>query len=744
MNTLTNFLHRIPCPLVILSSYILFLFTPVTVEYSFAQEGAYHAALRTQLQSEFGVTGGAWVIADDENETNASHYTSGNYTVQTSPVTGEVFTRSMRLNITQRGQNPWDYFIGFPTVQGLTPGDKALLIVWVRGIDADRGSGLVNANFEMNSNPYTKSLFTGMIPSDEWQQWLIPFEASISHPAGQAQLIFHLGIMAQEVEMAGVAILNYGQAYALDELPATNQEQNYAGREPGAAWRTEAASRIDQYRKRDVKVRVVDNRGVLVEGAGVSVNMKRHRFGFGTAIAVSMMLQQGVNAATYREKVENLAGDGRTFSTAVLENALKWGPWENPAWPGTKAQTVGVIRDLKDAGMTVRGHNLVWPDWQWMPAEAEQLQNNPTALRQLIQDRIADVAGYPGIKGELIDWDVLNEPAHLPTVAEAFAGQPGYPTGEEIYAEWFQQAAMIDPEAKLYINEYSVLSSSGFDAANQERYQAIISKIESEGGRIDGIGMQAHMGAPMTAPEVVYEIIDEFAASGKRIAITEYDASGVDETLAGDYMRDFLTMVFSHPSVDAFLMWGFWDGAHWKNDAPMFRQDWSLKPSGQAFLDLVFNTWWSEDSGQSDVAGEFTTRGFLSDYEITVDYEGAQVTLPVSIEAGEEAQEVSVALPRQVSIGEHVGMPKDYELYPNYPQPASSQTAIRFTLPVSGNVKLEIFDLLGRKVDELVHEDKPAGWHQVVYDTGDLPAGLYVYGLTADRWQAHRNLIVVR
>jgi hypothetical protein len=65
-------------------------------------------------------------------------------------------------------------------------------------------------------------------------------------------------------------------------------------------------------------------------------------------------------------------------------------------------------------------------------------------------------------------------------------------------------------------------------------------------------------------------------------------------------------------------MWGFWDGAHWKNNAPLFAQDWSEKPAGRAYRDLVLGRWRTAASGKSDASGTFTTRGFLGDYDVVV------------------------------------------------------------------------------------------------------------------------------
>lgn len=705
-------------------------------------QDAYHSALLEQLESEYGVTGGTWVFSATEAATQNLVYDSGNVARQSISVTGQPFTQAIRLTVPTRGANPWDYFIAMPSQQSLTAGDRAVMVIWVRGLDAERASGLVNANFEMNANPWTKSLFRGMIPSSEWQQWIIPFEASINHDAGQAQAIFHLGVMQQSVEIGGIAVINYGTRYTLDELPATNQELDYTGRSLSAPWRAEAAARIDQHRKRDLKITVVDNRGVAVENASVEVDMQRHHFGFGSAVAVWMMLQQSSDGNMYRSKLADLNDAGQRFSTSVLENGLKWGIWENPNWPGTQSQTIGVVDDLIGLGMDVRGHNLVWPAWEWMPDEAQQLQNDPGALQSLIEARIADVAGRTGIKGRLRDWDVLNEPAHLTDVAQVFAGQAGYPTGEEIYAEWFKQAATVDPAAKLFINEYSVISSSGLDLGIQDRYQEIIELIESNGGRIDGIGVQGHFGLPLTPPEVVYEILDQFAATGKELSITEYDAVGVPEDLAADYMRDLLTIAFSHPSMSSFLMWGFWDGAHWKDDAPIFRTDWSLKPSGQAFFDLVFNTWWTQANTTTDVTGASTLRAFHGTHAINVSFEGTDVSTTVELMPGDGVQEVTIALPRQVSIGDAEVEPADFQLFPHYPEPASDAVTFSYTLPEAANVSLSMYDLQGRQIAVVEKGHLNAGRHERTFDASNLANGVYFYRWVVNEQLAHGSLTI--
>jgi hypothetical protein len=57
---------------------------------------------------------------------------------------------------------------------------------------------------------------------------------------------------------------------------------------------------------------------------------------------------------------------------------------------------------------------------------------------------------------------------------------------------------------------------------------------------------------------------------------------------------------------------------------------------------------------------------------------------------------------------------------PNYPNPFNASTLIEYGLPESGPVKVEIFDILGRKIQTLVNETQAAGYHQVIFGTAKI------------------------
>ncbi|MDC0294016.1 hypothetical protein OAK98_01365, partial [Mariniblastus sp.] len=81
----------------------------------------------------------------------------------------------------------------------------------------------------------------------------------------------------------------------------------------------------------------------------------------------------------------------------------------------------------------------------------------------------------------------------------------------------------------------------------------------------------------------------------------------------------------------------------------LFDIDFNPNLNGEEYLDLVFNQWWTEENGLSNFDGEFGTRGFLGEYEITVDYQGK--TYRHSISLGSEGKSFIVSVPEPSSIG---------------------------------------------------------------------------------------------
>ena len=89
-------------------------------------------------------------------------------------------------------------------------------------------------------------------------------------------------------------------------------------------------------------------------------------------------------------------------------------------------------------------------------------------------------------------------------------------------------------------------------------------------------------------------------------------------------------------------------------------------------------------------------------------------------------------------------VPAQYQLLQNYPNPFNPDTKIRFHLPVSGQVQLEIFNVLGNKVATLVDGFKSAGVYEYTFRASDLSSGVYFYRLASSGFSSMKKMMVLK
>ena len=87
---------------------------------------------------------------------------------------------------------------------------------------------------------------------------------------------------------------------------------------------------------------------------------------------------------------------------------------------------------------------------------------------------------------------------------------------------------------------------------------------------------------------------------------------------------------------------------------------------------------------------------------------------------------------------------EDYELMQNYPNPFNASTAIGFKVLEPGRVKLSVYDLLGREVAVLVDAELENNTYEVIFEAGDLPAGVYFYELAVNEYYQVEKMVLVK
>ena len=540
----------------------------------------------------------------------------GGAVVTNVSVTGMPFTRALHVKTgaVAPTANPWDIRPRCFSTQAAKQNDVVAVTFWMRTTSAAGDIGLTSFVLERNDSPYTKSVAYTAGSKGDWKKFEVPFTMAETYAANAYNFSFWVTYPNQEIEIGGLSILDYGPGVSFSSLGLTTWP--YDERAADAPWRAAAAERIERYRKGDIVVVARDDTGKPIPNAQVHARMKRHAFGFGTAVAGDVIQRTDTNGQNYRDAIKKL------FNRVVTENALKWPAFESYG----RQQADYMLPWFAANGIDmVRGHNVIWPGATYLPADVQNmLRASPVdaaALRARVNQHIAAVMGYA--RGKVGEWDVLNEPFTNKDLQAVL--------GDAEMVSWFKQARDADPAVKLYINDYNILEAGGYDIQHINGYSQIIRNLLAAGAPIDGIGLQSHFDSNLTPPSRVIELIDQFAAFGKDLEVTEFDVSIADEQAQADYTRDFLTACFSHPAMKGFLVWGFWEGAHWKPVAAMIRRDWSTKPSYAVWSDLIYNQWWTDVRGTTAADGTWRTRGFLGDYDIEITASGQTTTYPLRI-----------------------------------------------------------------------------------------------------------------
>jgi len=89
-------------------------------------------------------------------------------------------------------------------------------------------------------------------------------------------------------------------------------------------------------------------------------------------------------------------------------------------------------------------------------------------------------------------------------------------------------------------------------------------------------------------------------------------------------------------------------------------------------------------------------------------------------------------------------LPASFQLHQNYPNPFNPSTNIRFELPAEAQVKLIVYDVLGKEIAQLVNGTQSAGRHEVLFDGAALTSGIYYYRLEIQNAAEGKKFVEVR
>jgi endo-1,4-beta-xylanase len=285
---------------------------------------------------------------------------------------------------------------------------------------------------------------------------------------------------------------------------------------------------------------------------------------------------------------------GKHFNTITPENVLKWEHVHPEAGRYDFSGSDRYVEFGKKHGMVIIGHTLIWhsqtPDWVFRDAQGKPLTRE--ALLERMRDHIQTVVGR--YKGRIRGWDVVNEAVN--ESGELRQSPWMKIIGEEFILKAYQFAREADPDVELYYNDFSLEK-----VAKRRGAVELVKKLQAQGVKLAGVGVQGHYGLDSPKPEAIEATIEAFAKLGLKVMITELDvnvlpnpsrATGADvsmkfaadpkwnpytnglpkeveEQLAHRYEELFKVFTKERGSLSRVTFWGVTDRTSWLNDWPV-------------------------------------------------------------------------------------------------------------------------------------------------------------------------------
>jgi len=356
-------------------------------------------------------------------------------------------------------------------------------------------------------------------------------------------------------------------------------------------------------------------------GSKVLVEQLSHEFWFGCEIDNNIVGSSRPENELTQYKGKFL----KNFNSAVTGNALKWGSMERVKGKINYSAADDILHWTEENNIPLRGHNLFWGVREFVQPWVKELSDSD--LRQTVQNRAETIAKR--YKGRFAEYDLNNEMIHGNYYEERLG-----PEITKLMAQWVHNG---DPEAKLFLNDYDI--ATGKRLAD---YMAHIRKLLKQGVPIAGIGVQGHSHGETFDRYQLKNALDSLALFKLPIRITEFNMPGQnskyygnrnltltpqEEQLKANEIVDFYKICFAHPGVEAIIMWGFWEGDNWIPVSSLYKRDWTPNPAAEAYQNLIFKEWWTNNSGKAGKDGVFITSAFFGIYKVTIDGRSKEINL---------------------------------------------------------------------------------------------------------------------
>jgi len=161
-----------------------------------------------------------------------------------------------------------------------------------------------------------------------------------------------------------------------------------------------------------------------------------------------------------------------------------------------------------------------------------------------------------------------------------------------------------------------------------------------------------------------------------------------------------------------------------------------ISADGSGFYPFNFDTPQNPKS-VNRIKLEFVSRG-TSNFEIFLDYFFLYGSISHPRLIIDNFEDTTVPVENEPYL------PNSFKLFQNYPNPFNPSTVISYELSATSNVKIAVYDILGREVAVLVNEEKFPGSYEVKFNASNLPSGIYLYRLSVGNYTETRKMLLIK
>ena len=265
----------------------------------------------------------------------------------------------------------------------------------------------------------------------------------------------------------------------------------------------------------------------------------------------------------------------RHFNSITADNDMKWSNIESTEGNFTFTNADKIVAFAQANGMKVRGHCLCWhnqiPDWIFK-------DGNATASKEIVLQRLRTHINtvMTHFKGKVYAWDVVNEA--IDDGSSTYRQSLWYTIcGEDYIIEAFKAARLVDPDAKLFYNDYEEVN-----ATKRDKIYTLLEKLKDQ-NLIDGMGLQGHWNIEYPSSDLLTAALDKYKSLGIELQITELDVSvytsnsDPESTYTSDlslkqavaYSRFFMAFRNYKSSITSVTFWGLADDYSWLDNFPV-------------------------------------------------------------------------------------------------------------------------------------------------------------------------------